>query len=49
MEIGEQWRQGDGYIKRELKAEGFSVLFLEFSLKIKIFVYSANEGGLELI
>ena len=47
--MGDQWGQGDGSIKRELKVEGFSVLFLEFSLKIKIFVYSANEGGPELI
>lgn len=49
-EIGEQegW-DGDGYIKKELKVEGFSVLFLEFPLKIKIFVYSPNDGGPELI
>ena len=49
-EIGEQegWG-GDGCIKKELKVEGFSVLFLEFPLKIKIFVYSPNDGGPELI
>ena len=49
-EIGEQeGGGGSGYIKKELKVEGFSVLFLEFPLKRKIFVYSPNDGGLELI
>lgn len=49
LEIGERWGYGDGCIKRELRGEGFSVLFLEFSLKTKTSVYSPKDRGFDPI
>lgn len=46
-ESGGGWR--DGLTKRELKVEGFSVLFSHFSLKIKTFLYSFKDGGFDVI
>lgn len=35
-------------VSRELQVGGFSVLFLGFSLKIKVFVYPLKDGGSDL-
>ena len=49
LEIGERWGDRDGCIKRELTVEGFSVLFLDFSLKTKISMYSPKDRGFDPI